>query len=36
LVLDGGQIVQQGTHAELRRQPGLYAAFLHARQEAIQ
>ena len=35
LVLDGGKIAQRGTHAELCRQPGLYAAFLHARQEAV-
>jgi ATP-binding cassette, subfamily B, multidrug efflux pump len=26
LVMDGGRIVQAGTHAELQRQPGLYDA----------
>lgn len=35
LVLDGGHIVQKGTHEELSQQPGLYADFLHARKEAI-
>ena len=33
LVLDGGRIVQQGTHDELIRQPGLYADFVGARRE---
>ncbi len=31
LVLDGGQLVEQGTHAELRARGGLYA-HLHAMQ----
>ena len=35
LVLDNAHIVQRGTHAELIRQKGLYAAFVSARQEAI-
>ncbi len=35
LVLDGGHIIQQGTHEELENQPGLYADFLNARKEAI-
>ena len=35
LVLDGGHIVQRGTHEELSAQPGLYAEFLNARKEAI-
>ncbi|MDO4354932.1 MAG: ABC transporter ATP-binding protein [Clostridia bacterium] len=35
LVLDGGHIVQRGTHAELAAQEGLYADFLNARREAI-
>lgn len=35
LVLDGGRIVQRGTHQELEAQPGLYADFLKAREEAI-
>lgn len=35
LVLDGGQIVQRGTHEELMQQPGLYADFIGMRQEAI-
>lgn len=34
LVLDGGHIVQQGTHKELAAQPGIYADFIGARQEA--
>jgi len=33
-VLDGGHIVQRGTHSELSAQPGLYRAFLDARKEA--
>lgn len=35
LVLDGGHIVQKGTHEELAVQPGLYADFLNVRKEAI-
>lgn len=35
LVLDGGRIVQRGTHKELSGRPGLYADFLNARKEAI-
>ena len=34
LVLDGGHIVQRGTHEELQDQPGLYADFISARKEA--
>ena len=34
LVLDGGHIVQRGTHDELAGQDGLYRAFLDARKEA--
>ena len=34
LVLNGGKITQRGTHEELAKQPGLYADFLHAREEA--
>ena len=34
LVLDGGQIVQRGTHEELAVQPGLYADFIGERKEA--
>lgn len=34
LVLDKGQIVQQGTHKELAKHPGLYQNFLGARKEA--
>lgn len=35
LVLDGGHIVQQGTHEELMEQTGLYADFIGMRREAI-
>lgn len=35
LVLDGGRIVQHGTHEELVGQPGIYTDFLNARKEAI-
>lgn len=35
LVINDAHIVQQGTHAELIRQKGLYADFVTARQEAI-
>ena len=34
LVLDGGHIVQQGTHEELLGQPGLYARFIGERKAA--
>lgn len=34
LVLNGGNITQRGRHEELATQPGLYADFLHAREEA--
>ncbi len=34
-VLDGGHIVQLGTHRELSAQSGLYRAFLDARKEAV-
>ena len=34
LVVDHGQIVQQGTHEELMRQSGLYAEFVGGRKEA--
>lgn len=34
LVLDGGHIVQRGTHEELLAQPGLYADFIGMRMEA--
>ena len=34
LVLNGGKITQQGTHEQLASQQGLYADFLHARQDA--
>lgn len=34
LVLDGGHIVQRGTHDELIQQPGLYADFIGVRKEA--
>ena len=35
LVLDNGHIVQQGTHEELAKEPGLYYDFLNARKEAV-
>lgn len=35
LVLDGGRIVQRGTHRELMEQPGIYADFIGMRREAI-
>lgn len=35
LVLDGGHIVQRGTHEELIHQKGLYAEFVGVRQEAL-
>ena len=34
LVLNGGKITQRGTHEELAAQSGLYADFIHAREEA--
>ena len=34
LVLNGGHIVQRGTHEELIAQPGLYADFVHVRAQA--
>lgn len=34
LVLNGGKIIQRGTHEELSAQSGLYADFIHAREEA--
>lgn len=34
LALDGGQIVQKGTHSELADRPGLYRDFLTTRREA--
>ena len=33
LVLDGGKIVQQGTHEQLIGQPGIYADFVGGKQE---
>lgn len=35
LVLDGGHIVQRGTHRDLMEQPGLYADFIGMRKEAV-
>lgn len=35
LVLDGGQIVQKGTHEELMAKPGIYADFVGLRREAV-
>lgn len=34
LVIDHGQIVQRGTHAQLSQEPGLYADFVGSRQQA--
>ncbi|MBF2050093.1 MAG: hypothetical protein EDM05_020825 [Leptolyngbya sp. IPPAS B-1204] len=34
LVLDQGQIVQQGTHDSLINQDGMYRRFWHSRQQA--
>ena len=34
LVVDDGRIVEQGTHAQLIRQPGIYAAFVGGRKQA--
>lgn len=36
LVLDGGQIVQRGTHSQLMAQGGLYQAFVSGRKESGQ
>jgi ATP-binding cassette subfamily B protein len=36
LVLDGGRVVQQGTHAELMSQPGLYRELFEAQSAATQ
>ncbi len=35
LVVDGGRIVQRGTHDELSNRPGIYRNFLRLRSEAI-
>ena len=35
IVLDKGQIVQQGTHKELIAQPGIYQRFVDVREQAI-
>lgn len=35
LVLDGGKIVQRGTHEELMAQSGIYADFIGMRKEAV-
>lgn len=35
LVVDGGRIIQRGTHEELTGQPGVYSNFLRLRSEAI-
>lgn len=35
LVVDGGRIVQQGTHEELLEQDGIYRRFVEAREQAI-
>jgi ATP-binding cassette subfamily B protein IrtB len=35
LVVDGGKIVQRGTHEELMRQQGIYADFIGVRKKAI-
>ena len=34
IVVDHGRIVQQGTHAELMEQGGLYSKFIDERREA--
>ena len=34
LVVEKGRVVQRGTHAQLKDQPGLYANFIHARETA--
>ena len=35
LVVDGGRIVQQGTHEELMEQEGIYRRFIEAREQAV-
>ena len=35
LVIDGGKIVQQGSHKELVHQQGIYADFIGVRKKAI-
>lgn len=35
LVVDGGKIVQRGTHQQLAEQPGIYQRFLKVREQAI-
>lgn len=35
LVVDGGRIVQQGTHEELLEQDGIYRRFVIAREQAV-
>ena len=35
LVLDKGQIVQQGRHSELLKQTGIYRKFILEREEAV-
>ena len=35
IVLDKGQIVQQGTHNELIKQPGIYQSFVDVKEQAI-
>lgn len=34
LVLDGGHIVQRGTHAQLAEQDGIYSRFISQREQA--
>jgi len=34
LVIDNGQIAQQGTHEELLKQPGIYQEFVNIRKNA--
>lgn len=35
LVVDGGRVVQQGTHEELLEQDGIYRRFVEAREQAV-
>lgn len=35
LVVDGGRLVQQGTHEELLEQDGIYRRFVEAREQAV-